>query len=776
MTLYHNFRSIAYAVALGMMCSAPVMLTSCDDDDNEFDTNQYLGGINLNSFGPSPVARGGELRFLGSGMDQITKINIPGSADITDIQRISSEEIRITVPQDAEEGYVTLYYSGGTITTKTLLTYSEPISIEGISPLSVKPGATITISGEYLNLMSQVCFSFIEGGDSVNVNADAFITHERKQIVVVVPEEAVSGPVAVSDAAEVPNMVVSEEAIAVTLPSVTAPVDLTDAIPGSAINITGQDFDLVRNVRMPNGADVEFTYTVAGDTETLTFTLPEDVTDGEIVALPASGVEVIIATIGVVVPSNISATPAANLRAGDVIAISGENMDQVVSVTFPNVEEAQALISSSATKIEVAFPEMAQSGQAVLNLRSGKSVEIFLTTAKPLATGFSANPVSAAGELTIAGENLDLVVSVVFGGDYTVEVENAESASLTLTVPATAESGALTLNMANGEYTTTESLTIEKPACAFIPELPDGQFTAGDLFIVSLENADVLTNVLVNGSAVQYIINNGTLYISLPSSCGSGTVITLVSSNGEISYTIDVIPATHVEIIAYNDGPRDLGSWAGENDGGAFRIYKSVFEGVPSGSMLIFHVAPYGDYSQIQVNDANWGQFEILQFDTSYTTVEWELTAERLNHILTTNDGWSETGLVIQGCNTIISKVTIEYEQSAEETIWNDGWTCSGWNGNQDLAWGGYDWSSCKAGQTLRFYMTPTVADGDWWCISLRHGNNWANIPGIPTQYDSPEGGLLALELTADIIADLVDNGGLVITGDGFILNKITIE
>ena len=49
---------------------------ACDNGDDE-DTNQYKGGISLNVFGPSPVARGGVLRFLGSGMDKVTASLFP---------------------------------------------------------------------------------------------------------------------------------------------------------------------------------------------------------------------------------------------------------------------------------------------------------------------------------------------------------------------------------------------------------------------------------------------------------------------------------------------------------------------------------------------------------------------------------------------------------------------------------------------------------------------------------------------------------------------------
>ena len=76
--------------------------TACDT--NDLDTNQYKGGISLNVFGPSPVLRGGELRFLGCGLDQVASVLIPGCDAITDIQLISAEEIRVIVPQTALPG------------------------------------------------------------------------------------------------------------------------------------------------------------------------------------------------------------------------------------------------------------------------------------------------------------------------------------------------------------------------------------------------------------------------------------------------------------------------------------------------------------------------------------------------------------------------------------------------------------------------------------------------------------------------------------------------
>ncbi|MDE6422779.1 MAG: hypothetical protein K2K95_05095, partial [Muribaculaceae bacterium] len=60
--------------------------------------------------------------------------------------------------------------------------------------------------------------------------------------------------------------------------------------------------------------------------------------------------------------------------------------------------------------------------------------------------------------------------------------------------------------------------------------------------------------------------------------------------------------------------------------------------------------------------------------------------------------------------------------------------------------------------------------------VYLRHGECSNALPSpIPSQYDNP-GSPLEVVLTADVLADLVANGGLVITGSEYQLDKITLE
>jgi len=488
--------------------------------------------------------------------------------------------------------------------------------------------------------------------------------------------------------------------------------------------------------------------------------LPDNATDGAIVAVPASGVKVAVANIGMVVPTELAATPAEGIRGGQEIVISCVNMEQVVSVLFPNVAESVEPAEVTATAVKVVFPEMAQSGNAVLNLKSGKTVEIALSTAKPEVTGFEPAEVAAAATVKMLGRNLDLVVAVAFPGAESFEVMPVSAAELSVEVPATAQSGAVVLTMANGESVETPALTVNAPECANIVAVETEELLAGEIMVVQLANADKLTAVEVNGQAVQYIVNGDKLYINMPTSCGKGTVVRLLSSNGEISYTYDVTPATHVENVIWT-GMFVLGNW----DGGGLRIDKSALECVPA---------------HVQLNDANWGQQgDIIDVPADASKVEFELSADFLNAVLTTEDGWSETAIIVNGHSAVISKIAVEYEQSLETTIWSGSWSSGNWCGNQDLAWGAFDWSTVKAGAMLRLYVTPDVANpaDDWWCVALRHGDGWNAIPApTPDQWGQPVSGVVELVLTREILDDLIANSGLVITGADYTLTKVTIE
>lgn len=651
--------------ALWMMCLmlfSCLTFTACDNGDDE-DTNQYKGGISLNVFGPSPVSRGGVLRFLGSGMDKVTAVAIPGCDDITDIEVVSDTEIRVTVPQTAQPGLVVLKTPKGDITTKTELTFTEPIALEAFAPAEVKPGGELTITGEYLNLIKEVIFA-----DEVTVPADEFVSQSRQEIKVIVPDSAQTGKFILSDGAEIPNWIYSEGELEVTLPSVEAPLDLVDKKPGDVIRVSGENFDLVKKVQMPNGDEVEFTMTASSEGDELTFTLPDNVSDGEITVLPASDVKVVVATVVVATPSNVVAVPAVNLRGGDMITLKGTNMDLVTDVTFPGVEEAVGLESQNSTEIKVLMPAAAISGDLQLNTNSGKATAVSIATAKPENISYSAATVPAGEALTVKGVNMDVVSAVVFSGNVEVTVSDATATAISLTVPTTAETGALLLKMANGEFVEAPSLTIEKPVCAYLPALPD-KLVRGRIVELEIVNADKLTNVLLNEASVQYINDaaKGVLMLNVPAELNGTYSLKLISSNGEIAY--DVLVVANEETVWA--GPLDI-SWG---DGGRVLVPAVSFAKVTAGTVMkVYFDQKDHTWAQAQFNYGDWSGIAFSLFDTTMVptniygwsfesrVMELTLTQEILDNIQAKQgdcEDQTNVGIIIQGSDLTFTKITI---------------------------------------------------------------------------------------------------------------------
>lgn len=651
--------------ALWMMCLmlfSCLTFTACDNGDDE-DTNQYKGGISLNVFGPSPVSRGGVLRFLESGMDKVTAVVIPGCDDITDIEVVSDTEIRVTVPQTAQPGLVVLKTPKGDITTKTELTFTEPIALEAFAPAEVKPGSELTITGEYLNLIKEVIFA-----DEVTVPADEFVSQSRQEIKVIVPDSAQTGKFILSDGAEIPNWIYSEGELEVTLPSVEAPLDLVDKKPGDVIRVSGKNFDLVKKVQMPNGDEVEFTMTASSEGDELTFTLPDNVSDGEVTVLPASDVKVVVATVVVATPSNVVAVPAVNLRGGDMITLKGTNMDLVTDVTFPGVEEAVGLESQNSTEIKVLMPAAAISGDLQLNTNSGKATAVSIATAKPENISYSAATVPAGEALTVKGINMDVVSAVVFSGNVEVTVSDATATAISLTVPTTAETGALLLKMANGESVEAPSLTIEKPVCAYLPALPD-KLVRGRIVELEIVNADKLTNVLLNEASVQYINDaaKGVLMLNVPAELDGTYSLKLISSNGEIAY--DVLVVANEETVWA--GPLDI-SWG---DGGRVLVPAVSFAKVTAGTVMkVYFDQKDQTWAQAQFNYGDWSGIAFSLFDTTMVptdiygwsfesrVMELTLTQEILDNIQAKQgdcEDQTNVGIIIQGSDLTFTKITI---------------------------------------------------------------------------------------------------------------------
>ena len=778
---------------LTALCTLLFTAVSCSED-NQLDTNQYKGGVSLNAFGPSPVARGGQIRFVGSGLNQITSVVFPGNIVVNDINVISENSIMVTVPKDGPEvGRIELKYAGGSLFTESDITYTEPISIDKLTPAKVKAGDLLTIEGDYLNLMNAVVFAV---GDTIFENQ--FQEHSRYKIALFVPETAQTGRVAVSDGEQV---VESEENLIVTLPAVGEVANLNGKKPGDVITIKGTNFDLIRRLMV---ADIETKFNINSEATELTFTLPEETPDAAAISVyPASEVEVIVAYIGMQLPTELVATPAAGLRSGMKIVITGKDLDVVSSALFPNVADAVAPEEQSATSLQLTVPEGTQSGELTLTCKSGATQTIAIETAKPELTAYNPTLVSAGSDLTITGRNLDLISKITFAegcevSSFVAQTEN----EIVVTVPVTAVTGTVGITMSNGETVTFADLDVDSPVFCFIPEMPgdDVELKAGKMFSVAVVNGDKLTGVQIDGIDCQYIFVDDELYIRIPDTAGRSSVLKLISSNGEVEYPLSVIPNTEQTFVIWT-GAVKLDAWSfnwefGKNvhsEGESATAFADME--LQEGDVIRIWVTNFNDWWQIQFFDGHWGALEEIGVatglnngnninsgicDISNGYIEIPAT-QKLVELLTTLTDWG-CCLIMQGEGLIVNKIDVKRTISLETVLWKGEAVADAWanqptffsDGGAELAEAGV-----KAGQTIRFYVTPLTDEWELQIVEGHWGPTYAAFKH--DEWDlAANNGAVSFKLTQEMLDAAFTTqywGGVFIAnGNHTVITKITVE
>src|SRR5690606_20891147 len=141
----------------------------------------------------------------------------------------------------------------------------------------------------------------------------------------------------------------------------------------------------------------------------------------------------------------------------------------------------------------------------------------------------------AGNELTITGTHLDLVRQVIFGGGHVVDDIQATSATtLRVQVPMSAESGVITLVMANGAAVESSmSLTVTSPNIPTINKIPVSA-KPGDLIGVDGTKLHWVESVYFadNVYEAQYRMRNENLIeVYIPQRAAKGKVKVKVSTS-----------------------------------------------------------------------------------------------------------------------------------------------------------------------------------------------------------------------------------------------------
>ena len=229
---------------------------------------------------PNPVKNGAELTITGKDMDLITGIAFPNAA-ASQLNKVETTKVTSTVPEDAQEGDITLSLANGKTVT-VAYTLVKP-TVASCAPAAITAGEKTIIKGTDLDLVKSITFP----GD-VEQTVDKFAAQNAQTIAVTVPAACAGTGFKLN--LKNGTMIEVKDALSIKAATDPAIASITpgEAIAGSTITITGKNFQNIQNLyigsykvnRYPSRTNTEIVCQVPATAEVGTYKIVMEDPDG----------------------------------------------------------------------------------------------------------------------------------------------------------------------------------------------------------------------------------------------------------------------------------------------------------------------------------------------------------------------------------------------------------------------------------------------------------------------------------------------------------------
>ena len=797
-----------YSILLAL-CSL-VGLVSCTHE--ELSTDQFSDdAVVFGAFAPNPVVRGAELRIMGSNLDRIVEVQIPGSEPITDIEVVASgrvSEIRVVTPAAGAEdvsvtGPVVIVDKDGNVyQSKADIEFTEGIVLDSFSPASAMPGDVVTVKGDYLYNVQQIVL-----GGGVYVTGEQITEKSRRELKFIVPSNAVTGPVTIGDVDEnnnpdglIPNNVPSKDVLTIGSPTVKT-VNRGMLKAGATIKVEGTYLDMIEKAAFKTGAGdavayTEVDFTLAEDQKSVTVVLPASVVEGEVVLTTYAGEEFVAGAYTTVVPTEVAIAAESRYKAGLNAVVTGNDLDLVTSAALAGTALDVVYADNALT---FAIPAAAVDGTVVLTLANGKTVETeAVELVKPVITAVSPLELYAGDEnIVVTGEDLDLVVSATLGG-RDAEFEYADG-QITVKTTLSSISGKVAFTLANGVVVeSADEVKVNYHSKVIITSMPAMQHI-GQEVVLQGSNFSLVENIFIGDVKVtQYSVRtDAEVRFLMPwNKAGMYNMSFLLFDGDTETVATQIEVGLELDIKTIWEGSEHI-AWTGMQTLAWGGYDWSTVK--PGTTLTVYFTQDENpEYTpQIRIANGSWSSLPtpleiagggdgniMLDPDATYCAIK--LTAADIDVLV--NQG----GLVITGTFFTVSSVTLTNEISQEVTLWEGELIADDWaNQPYALSDAGLELAAAGAqpGQIVYFYFEQIGADP--WKVQIVEGHwgpTYLSVCAVGgdteggkfTEYDlGANGGKVGLTLTQEMIdAALVQQwwgGTFVLNGDNTKCTKITL-
>lgn len=454
---------------------------------------------------------------------------------------------------------------------------------------------------------------------------------------------------------------------------------------------------------------------------------------------------------------NILAFGPMPITRGATMRVTGTKLNNVKEVLFP---EGNQKLTPATTYIKgdfslqgseemtVTIPDQCVPGKLRLLTQSGDTVKSasFITFAEDIkVSSISPNPVHPGDIVTIKGEYVWNIGQVVFFDHVVVNAEdfmlNTRN-EIQVQVPMEAKTGEVAYNDGSdgAENIAIANLEVDAPEAASVSNA-NPEF--GDEITITGKNLDLVSKIdfpSVENVAFTAAEDGKTIKVKVPANTVSGSIV--MTSAAGLTTSVDItVPLATVSST-------------------------SPVKDVKAGQTITIK----GDKLDRIV------EIQLPAIDEPLVKGDFAQSATEISFVVPEGMGDGKITLIQHENYSVESDKISMYSEAPEYTIWTGNFTIGNWDGGmQDLAWGGFDWSTVKPGQVLTVYLTPDMSAG-WSQIRVGNGS-WAALPGTPdTTPLTAEDSKFSVTLTQAMIDELVANGGLVVCGAYFTIKKITLS
>lgn len=418
-------------------------------------------------------------------------------------------------------------------------------SITDISPVTGRPGEVVTLTGTLLNSLSGFYF---------NGKPADFITPSPTTLLVTIPPRATSGPLSV----KLGSSEVSLSFDFIVAPRLDAFAPLRSA-PGSVVNLIGANFDNATAVWFGT-APAEFTITAPTQIQTI---VPPGITPGQnlrVTVQSDAGFDTAPNTFLVTgsAPLLDSFTPPAGAP-GSTLTLIGENFRGVTQVRIGALP-ADFHVTAE-TQIQITIPptslEMSTYITVVTTGGSTTSTAPLRITRSPIILSVDPLRGSPGGTMVIRGINLNNIVGIGFNGIPSLSWATPAQDQITVTIPANASSGQLSLTNTFGSGVAPSPLTITQ--APVLTGFNPASGSAGTDVVITGANF----NLLSSPAAVRFGTNAATsisitadtqLHAIVPPNASSDFII-LSNAFGTTTSTLPFIVTSSNPILSSIDPP-----------------------------------------------------------------------------------------------------------------------------------------------------------------------------------------------------------------------------